>query len=473
MHHVIKTQIINVATDNSNEVFSLQHKLSNLFYRVMVPVLEKLFDDLAPGDQVVYLDSVEIDLGIMTTEEMEKKEWPDRFKEMVYRQFKEIVLLNKIKNTDARGIPGASQQWLHYMQFGSIPWNTLRTDALWYKKVLEEFAKNFYSIDLLRKLLISDARAVRRIVLLHDPFYLAHLIEVLTAQKQNQLVLIMETLFNCIGKNKKLTFDTGKIKSLKQQAWESIFVYTAAKNKNATEAEIIQNAILKNLSKDDIKQVPKQKNVPQELEPFIPAIKKIIQSSVVDKTGNQQTDLQKEVSIDDGKIKIPEEGIFVKYAGLVILHPFLNQFFKRMNLTANGKFKDKNAQQKAISLLNYAATGNTFFEEHELVVHKVMCGFPLHDIIDPVIELDQIEKDEADSLLEAVISEWSILKNSTIDGLRESFLQRNGKFINVNSVDIRLMVETHALDVLLDHLPWALSIIKFSWMPQVLKVDWK
>ena len=78
MNHVIKTQVINVATDSSHEVFSLQHKLSNLFYRVMVPVLETMFDDLAPGEQVVYLDSVEIDLGLMTPEEMEKKEWPEK-----------------------------------------------------------------------------------------------------------------------------------------------------------------------------------------------------------------------------------------------------------------------------------------------------------------------------------------------------------------------------------------------------------
>jgi Contractile injection system tape measure protein len=473
MHHVIKTQVIDVATDNSNEAFNLQHKLSSLFYRVLIPILEKMFDELAPGEQVIYLGSIEVDLGMMTPEEMEKREWPEKFKEIVFRQLKEIVMLHNVKNLKPGIKTGITQQWLHYMQYGFLPWNTLRTDEEWYKKVLEEFAKNYYSIDLLRQLISKDARAVRRIVLLHDPEYLVHLMEVLTAKKQGVLVSILEALSEFILSKNKFAANPDYQKKWKRSVWEAIFLYAAVTSKNAGAEEIIDNVILKEFENKDLKLLLKQKNIPQQMLPFIPAIKKAIKNAITDKPKNHAENLQKEIVVTDIKSMIPEEGIFVKYAGLVILHPFLSLLFKRMNLIINGKFIDMAAQKKGIVLLHYAATGNTFFEEHELVVHKIMCGYALHDIVEPGIEINENEKRETDNLLDVVIAEWSILKNTTASGLRESFLQRNGKFVNTSSVDIKLMVEAHALDILLDHLPWALSIIRLPWMPQVLKVEWK
>ena len=75
-------------------------------------------------------------------------------------------------------------------------------------------------------------------------------------------------------------------------------------------------------------------------------------------------------------------------------------------------------------------------------------------------------------MLEAVIEQWPVLKNTSIAGLREAFLQRNGKLFSKND-KLHLQVEASTLDVLLDQLPWNLSMIKLPWMKGLLRVDWR
>jgi hypothetical protein len=38
---------------------------------------------------------------------------------------------------------------------------------------------------------------------------------------------------------------------------------------------------------------------------------------------------------------------------------------------------------------------------------------------------------------------------------------------------LRLQVEGKALDILLDYLPWTLSIVKLPWMKKLLHIEWR
>jgi hypothetical protein len=79
---------------------------------------------------------------------------------------------------------------------------------------------------------------------------------------------------------------------------------------------------------------------------------------------------------------------------------------------------------------------------------------------------------EAGDLLAAAIAQWSILKNTSVEGLREGFLQRGGKLFSKNG-NLWLQVEKNAIDILLDYLPWNLGIIKLPWLKDVLRVEWR
>ena len=81
------------------------------------------------------------------------------------------------------------------------------------------------------------------------------------------------------------------------------------------------------------------------------------------------------------------------------------------------------------------------------------------------------QKAEAQDLLASVIEHWSALKNTSPSGLREAFLQRDGRLAD-RPDGWKLTVEQRPVDVLLSSLPWGLSIVRLPWMAAPLWVDW-
>lgn len=167
-----------------------------------------------------------------------------------------------------------------------------------------------------------------------------------------------------------------------------------------------------------------------------------------------------------------ESGIFTSNAGLVLLHPFFESLFSDFELLVNGQFKDDEAQTMSVHLLHYLATKEELAPEYELVMEKFLCGWNLDQPIAREILLNQKMKDECETLLSAAIRHWSALKSTSPDGLREGFLQREGKLI-MNDFQDRLLVESKAQDVLLSFLPWGYGIVKLPWKEMPFYVEWQ
>ena len=88
------------------------------------------------------------------------------------------------------------------------------------------------------------------------------------------------------------------------------------------------------------------------------------------------------------------------------------------------------------------------------------------------VALTEDETTLGDTLLHGVTQNWSMLRNSSIDTLLETFLQREGRLINKTD-SWSLKVETKPYDMMLDTLPWNISTIMLSWMEKVLYVEWR
>jgi Contractile injection system tape measure protein len=166
------------------------------------------------------------------------------------------------------------------------------------------------------------------------------------------------------------------------------------------------------------------------------------------------------------------ENIPVINAGLVLLNPFLPELFKRRGLMEGDQFKDAQSQSKAIQLLEYAVREETSFEEHLLPLNKILCGRVLSDSLENDIELNDADKQEVDSMLNAVIDHWRVLGNTSVQGLRETFLERLG-ILSFKENQWQLKVEGQSVDILLDQLPWSISLIKYPWMPHLITVGWR
>jgi hypothetical protein len=171
----------------------------------------------------------------------------------------------------------------------------------------------------------------------------------------------------------------------------------------------------------------------------------------------------------------PSQEIYVDNAGLVLLHPFLAPYFKNVKLLNDKNFfVDEEAQLKAVLLTQYLLTGQTVFEEHKLVLNKILCGVDIEDVVFTELELTKTEVDEANDLLAQVVEMWKMngtKVNASIEGLRDAFLQRPGKLTQRNK-DWRLQVEQKPYDMVMNTLPWGISMIRSTWMNGMLWVDW-
>ena len=78
---------------------------------------------------------------------------------------------------------------------------------------------------------------------------------------------------------------------------------------------------------------------------------------------------------------------------------------------------------------------------------------------------------ESNDLLESVIGHWKALKNTSVNGLREAFLKRDG-LLTKKDEGWLLQVERKTLDVLIDTIPWGYSTLKFPWNTHVIFVEW-
>ena len=92
--------------------------------------------------------------------------------------------------------------------------------------------------------------------------------------------------------------------------------------------------------------------------------------------------------------------------------------------------------------------------------------------INPSFRIKKQEKEEINELLKAVLTHWNVLKSSSVKGLQESFIQRKGT-MEKSGNDWIVRVENTGIDVLLDDLPWSIHILKFSWNPYIIHVEWK
>ncbi|WP_259070967.1 contractile injection system tape measure protein [Mucilaginibacter sp. X4EP1] len=180
---------------------------------------------------------------------------------------------------------------------------------------------------------------------------------------------------------------------------------------------------------------------------------------------NKKDSIKKKKQADEKDI------ISINTCGLVLLNPFFKPYFERLELMNNNKFINDQARERAVMLLYYLTTGNTEAAEFDLVLQKILCGYPLQQPLATAIIVSETEKMFSDGLLEAVLNAWNSLKNTSVQGLRESFLLRNGN-LELRENGWLLKVEQRGLDVLLGTIPWGFSTIRHPWMENILSVDW-
>jgi hypothetical protein len=519
MRHIIKKQVVDVSIRNKKEAYRLQQLISDRYRRNITIVLQKAFDKVSREDEVICIDRLEIDLGLITEKEIEKGTWESIIFKIVTEQFDRLKQKTSpekiIKQQSA--ITSFVEQWLFYMRKGYLPWNATRFDEGWYQNILHALATDFNLISELRLLIGNDAHSLKRIAFQHREPFLVPLAESLTAESQKLLPGVLNEIIELLLFFRKEADEVEQInkKYLRRQLWIQVLRYAAVQRGKKSTEGIALHLLEVNLvtmqskvriprrfftadriiasdirlwrenrkrskeqkqyrKKDSIEQKKQTQSTREDLilSPDLRTSESKEKKNILIDTGGF-TDDSKSTSNEQSNYPDEfQEEIFVQTAGIVLLHPFLRTFFNKLELLKEDEFISFYHHQKALDLLYYLATGRVTAAEHELVSAKIICGYPLHRPVLEIIDLSVAEISEADQLLIEVVRQWEVLKNSSPDALREGFLQRSGKFFSKNDM-VYLQVESGSIDVLLDYLPWNLSIVQLPWMNRVLRVEWR
>lgn len=505
MRHVIKKQVLELKLATDKDMFRIQQKAGDYYYQYILPAIEKVLDGLTDEEHIIQIDKLEVDLGDMKWEDTRQEMSAEGLYQKIEKEAKKIVrqILDQQYLNRQYGKSGvmlekpiaqyACEQWLHYMRNGYLQWNVQEVNQEWRMRVLEALATDYALISEIKQLISTNSNARQRLINDHPVSFLVKLMEVLSATEQQSLPKWVQEIDRVLNKGEKKLIQpderpAGKITGW---IWQQYLIGAVEGKSNSDIAKGILWQQLNEKQRDDValfkddlsllwpvlESVRGKSSSPAD-EPSFP-FKQNVEAAIggttkddknfreKDQVGNELNKQERE-----GESALPADGIFAPHAGLVLLHPFLRHLFMHTGLTDNGEFIARESQDKAIWLLHFIATGNTEGEDYQLVVPKVLCGYPLELSPDNNISLEESDKQEAIDMMKAAIEQWTIIKNTSVDGLREGFLQRNGKIYKKYD-DTCFALETSAIDVLLDHLPWNLSIVKLPWRKELIKVEWR
>ncbi len=162
--------------------------------------------------------------------------------------------------------------------------------------------------------------------------------------------------------------------------------------------------------------------------------------------------------------------INVPNCGVIFLQVFLAKFFINEGLIVDYSFKDRDSQIKAIQLLNFLSTSEDHFAiQSDLLIFKILVDIPIQQQTIFTEHLTALEKAECELLLQAFIDQWQVVRNLSIKGIQEAFIQRSGLvLLTENMIEIHL--EQKIADLLLSSIPYNYAMVKLPWLKKILSV---
>jgi hypothetical protein len=474
--HIIRLQRIEVVLNGSEaDGFALQNRLSALCRDWLPQAIEHALERYAPADGHLVLEYLEVDLGALPLERLEQA-----FPELV-RSAVETALREKwtaMPGTDAApaGVESADfkseaqatwEAFLHFLETGRLPWAyRLPAGGSLGEKVLQVLADRPDTrrlfVDLKTKIALGSVRS--RLVRQFSPAFLNELAErvvpVMAADVRQALAALHPHIpHGAFAFVERVVWEKG----LEQLAGVDLPVVRSGRPVVAGISESVLRILAQSL---------------HEMERQQPGITTRLRADA--RQGPAESWVKtvlKEASVSDAKTPVqtapdsalPLEGLVLDYAGLVLLHPFLPQFFRALGVADDATLTQPD---RALHLLHFLASGKTAAPEHELTFAKILCGIPLGQPVEAQIELTDNEQAEAINLLQTVVRYWDALRDTSPEGLREAFLRRPGKLVVSGEGGWQLFLETRTHDILLQQLPWGIGMIQLPWMPALLRVEW-
>jgi hypothetical protein len=467
-NHVIQRLTIEITANDYNAARERQDEMSRWAKSESLwrGLSEKL-DALVPSDKVLTIPKLELDI-VGTTEAAFQKAFTESFVkavEQVLYQSNEVKLVSREQDLSVIA--------LYFLEFGTLPpYVSHKKGAalqVFLRNQVEKIERPFWDVFIQR--ISKQPQMVQRLIQ-HLSIENARLFFINGLQINKD---ILTRIADFIAKNPEIVklettiwqrlLNDQELRTGTQKQWEEI-IKTAwqlvLKNPEALKLSTIvwQKILIDNKSNEIVAKAKNlEENNPAELE--------------LKKSLGEENLIDKKRPVEEQE----EAGYYINNAGLVLLWQYLPQLFKALGWIEGKTWRSEIEQHQAVILLEYIVQGELSKDtwEYDWTLNKILCGVPLETVIEQDTPLSIEALESADGLLKAAISHWTVLKNTSIAGLQETFLQRSGKLTyRAEGEGWRLQVERKTVDVLLERLPmgWSFSVIKLPWMAEMVFVEW-
>ncbi len=427
----------------TGKVFAMRQQVSDYLQHAFPRMAEEVFDEFALNDELWFIPRISLELKL-SGEEFDLKKEEYRLREQLREQITTQIQLQHRKElvkhppeNDRKNISLSTdenlllQAWAYYLKHGHIPsYITLtlwQQRVMWWKKTALQKTKRLKEFFILQ---LNDEQRLQR--------FLKYSVQ----DEQQWIFDQLHPQLNSILHEGKLQF-----------------------NKYVPLSYVDKKTYLLSLLADDRCQLLIHE------EP-LPTVTWVLQHQ--DQRWQEIKPLPAEASRSFGRKNnlLQTENataIIIYNAGIVLLQPFISTLFHELKLLSEDR-KQLLDKERACALLSFLA-GDEEKSEVYFPLYKLMCGLQIDELIDANVQLTKEQQEECFHLLQQVIVHWSALKQSSVQSLQQTFLQRTGKLSHKGDKWL-LQVEQRTEDVLLQYLPWSYSIIRYPWMKQALFVEW-
>jgi hypothetical protein len=463
--HRIRRLRCSIATNSQTAAFAMRKSLHDRWQDTLMPAFESAFDEIASDDRVIHIPKLELHLKV-TAEQDLLAVLPELIQQQLTEQLSSIDWDVIPTNSGMTWQTETAQQnqfatLLHYLQTGSLPWQSMQISPSEIAIKLQETCRDERSqlVSYLSIQVRTVAVYFRLFQLLSDSEILAFVNTLSDGFLPEWRTAIMEFL--------KFVIDPAQ--SLLNRQIQCQLVATIL-------SECLNRSI--QAIEPDFRRIVDSLGINfDEIVPFLPvSVSQRLKSPLVIQSPPTRTKIGENISLtepDDELSESDEFPIGVNYAGLILIHPFIGAFFEATGITDSNNSIDPTQLVRAATLLHFLATGREEVYEYELGLIKILLGLELETPLLVGAELiTEQDRSEAEVVLQSILNYWTVLKNTSVGGLRSSFLQRSGLLRKIEQ-GWSLQVEHQSFDMLLEHLPWSISIIKLAWMKYPLYIEWQ
>lgn len=523
--HLIHRQVLDLRYSDERRAKAAMDQWGERFEKDWLPVIEEVLDELDQEGKWYRLEKVELDLGKIRenqSPEIFQKKLNDLLKTQLLRQVPELSEVNKgLKKPDTRQPQDESKQLellIYLLQYGRTPWWASKSKKEGIKNLIKQLVseknkpflvwlqsesfsqemverlRNHLETDEIQKLLslaFPEKRKESQILIKSllatfspEIYPKDELERGLEARTAEAFLLAEKQLENPIAKwlktwliHSKTAFRPSQ-EALAELLVELIPADYFQKSQTGvlekiwskwTQTPIFNNSTPRSQSLKNGQETGK--DVFLEL---LKTAKAKLSTSFLNKTSSinqlSSNPIRKDKKTLSEKLEL-DETFPISNSGLVLAAPFLPYFFKGLGLVENKEFISKEAQNRGVLLIQALLDESYSYEESDLLLNKILCGMSPSEPIEVNFSPSELEKEEIKNLLDAMVIRWTALKSTSGASMAKGFFRREGSLRRVDK-GFQLQIPRISIDILLNRLPWTISIIKLPWMEETLYTEW-